>query len=127
MVEPTEFTEIFIDCQNVASNYASINASCQQAFYCNRFNMDKIKKLSKILDTLTNSKNVINTSLESIQNLFDNIDNEVVVYMHILEKVKNELLSLTNEPNEPNEPNEIKNNLDIKNEIEKITDYIEKF
>lgn len=116
MIEPTEFSEIFIDCKNISNSYSSINTACQQAFYCYRFNIDKIKKLNKCLDTLTNSKDIIYNSLENIQGAFDKIDNEVIVYMHILEKVKNELLSLS-----------IEDNTNIKEDIETITNYIEKF
>ena len=94
MVEPSEYSEIFINAQNISSSFADIKALCDHTVYSYRFNVDKVKKLSKFIDNLQGTKNLINDDLEKIQNLFDNIETTAIVYLHNLKKVQDELMRL---------------------------------
>ena len=95
MVEPSQFTEVYTSVNEVVSqSYANIEAVCKHTSHIHRFHPEKVKLLNKYLEILTTQKDNIYSSLEAIQSSFDMIDNGIVLYMHNMEKVKNELSKL---------------------------------
>lgn len=127
MVESCDFSEIYTDALTIDNSYKQIDAICQQAFYCNRFHIHKVKKLSKFLEKLTDSNDTIKTELDKIQSAFDTLETQSIIFAHNISRVETELLRISDI--QEKEFNQMKNNnnTDIKEDIQKITDYIEKF
>ena len=95
MVEPCDYSEIFKDTQAVSSSFAELKAVCDHTVYCYRFNVDKVKKLSKLVENLQVIKNTINDNLEKIQNSFDDIETMALIYLHNSKKVQDELIRIS--------------------------------
>jgi len=91
MVELTDFTEIYKDALCVDDSYKQINAICQHVFHCNRFNPNNVKKLYSFVKKLTESNDNIKIELDKIQSGFDNLDTQVIIFIHNLERIKKEL------------------------------------
>ena len=91
MVEPRDFSEIFIDAECVETSWQQINTVCQHTFNCYKYHIDKVKKLNKFLEQLTSNKNSILQDLETIQDIFDNMESKTILFLHNLEKVKIQL------------------------------------
>jgi uncharacterized membrane-anchored protein YhcB (DUF1043 family) len=100
MVEPKDFSEIYLDAANIKESFTSINALCDQEIYNFRFGSEKVKKLSKYQENLKKVKESIDTDLENIQTCFDNIETFVIVYLHNLDKVKQELIYISEQRQE---------------------------
>jgi DNA repair exonuclease SbcCD ATPase subunit len=126
MVEPRDFSEIYLDTANIKESFAHIHALCTQEFHNFRFNIEEVKKLSKYHEALKSVKQNIDKDLENIQSCFDNIETFVIVYLHNIDKVQKELVHISEERQKKINEAE-KDKEDIKEDIEKITDYIEKF
>ena len=157
MVEPSQFTEVYTSINEcVSQSFANIDALCKHTFHIHRFHPQKVKLLNKYLEILTTQKDNIYSNLEVIQTAFDTIDNGLVLYLHNMEKVKNELSKLadlqqnelelskklygdkealatteaisetTTETGELKPIIEIGNN-EFKEEMDRIVEYIEKF
>ena len=133
MVEPSDFSEIFLDAANIKESFAHIDALCNQEFHNFRFNIEEVKKLSKYHEALKSVKQNIDKDLENIQTCFDNIETFVIVYLHNIDKVQKELVHISEERQKIFDERlkgiyeAEKDSLNIKEDIEKITDYIEKF
>jgi hypothetical protein len=97
MVEPKDFSEIYLDAANIKESFTHINALCDQEFHNFRFNIEEVKKLSKYQEALKKVKENIDTDLENIQTCFDNIETFVIVYLHNLDKVQKELVHISEE------------------------------
>ena len=94
MVEPCDFSETYTDALTIDNSYKQIDVVCQQAFYCNRFHIHKVKKLNKFLERLTDSNEIIKIELDKIQSAFDTLETQAIIFAHNLERVHNELLRL---------------------------------
>lgn len=95
MVEPCDFSETYTDAQTIDNSYKQIDVVCQQAFYCNRFHIHKVKKLNKFLERLTESNEIIKTELDKIQSAFDTLETQSIIFAHNLTRVQTELLRLS--------------------------------
>ena len=141
MVEPSEFTEVYTTTNDVISHsFANVEGICKHAFHIHRYHPEKVKVLNKYLEILTTQKDNIYSNLEAIQSAFDTIDNSIVLYLHNMEKVKTELDKLAALQNNEleqskklyNDDEQLKSIIETGNkefieEMNRITDYIEKF
>jgi hypothetical protein len=110
MVEPSKFTEFYEETKDVTNSFAKIKAVCDQSFYNHRYHLDKVKKLSKYVEILTKANESIQADLDSIQSAFDNLETNIIIYLHNHKRTQEELLHLAEQNEKSQELSEQKAN-----------------
>jgi|694.fasta_scaffold26948_4 hypothetical protein len=110
MVEPNKFTELYEDTKDVTNNYSQLKIACDHTFYLHRYHLDKVKKLSKYVEILTKAKESIQADLDSIQSAFDNLETNIIIYLHNHKRTQEELLHLAEQNETQQELSEQKAN-----------------
>lgn len=114
MCEPEQYSEVYKGIKEAMETFTNINVLCTQALYANRFHPQKIKKLYKYLDNVKTTKEEVELELENISKSFDNIDTKLIIYLHNIKRVQDELENLAEL--QEKEINEIKlGTLDLSN------------
>ena len=127
MVEPSNYSDLYIDTKNIiADSYITIDSHVRQIIYNNRFTPQRVVKLNRFIDILKKTKDTIDEHLNIIDEAFNDLDVSSIIYLHQLERVKNEL-EVVSQPEETKEPEKEPEKPEIIEELDRITEYIEKF
>jgi hypothetical protein len=115
MVEPSNFNELYSDSKDILTNFGELSVVCKHTLHIHRFNLDKVKKLSKYKDMLDKAKNTIQEQLDSIQNSFDTLETNLIIYFHNQKRTQTELLYLAELQEKEINQNKANNEDDMKN------------
>lgn len=91
MSDPSEYSVFFKETKEAIQTFESLNAICTHAFYIHRYHPENIKKLHKYVEFLRTTKEEVELELSNIEKSFDMIESRLIIYLHNLKRVKDEL------------------------------------